>query len=59
MDGQLSLLDLLDEQPEDLASGEDLFEPDGRRRCPSCRRRLTYWGGRLFCPDAYCPGGAS
>ncbi len=58
MDGQLSLLDLLDEQPEDLASGEDLFEPDGRRRCPSCRRRLAFWGGRLYCLHVGC-GGAS
>ena len=38
---------------------EDPFRPDGPRRCPSCRRRLAHWGGRLICANAYCPGGAS
>ncbi len=55
---QLSLLDLLDGQPEGLDSVEELFEPNGRRKCPHCRQRFTHFGGKLYCLHVGC-GGAS
>jgi len=43
---------------EEIVTVEELFEPDGRQRCPRCRKRLLPFGGRLYCVNAYCPGGA-
>jgi hypothetical protein len=38
---------------------DDLFNPDGRRRCPHCRHKLSWWGGRLKCVSPYCNGGGA
>jgi hypothetical protein len=38
---------------------DELFQPSGRRRCPHCRRKLAWWGGRLVCTSPYCAGAAS
>jgi len=44
---------------EESIPAEALFKPDGRKRCPHCRHRLTFWGGRLVCLAIGCSGGAA
>jgi len=57
---QLSLLDVLDEQPEADIPVEQLFAPNGRQRCPHCRQRLTPFAAKLYCLHVGCTsGGAS
>ena len=54
---QLTIFDLADETPADEEiSAEDLFEPNGRQRCPGCRRPMTPFAGRLYCLSIGCPG---
>ena len=53
------ILDLFgDTSAEDEVPVDELFNPDGRRRCPHCRRKLAWWGGRLVCTSPYCTGAA-
>ena len=55
---QLELTLYPDEQiagPE-IAHVEELFEPDGHRRCEACRKRVHAFGGPLMCANPYCPG---
>jgi len=60
MPDQLTIYDVLvDDASEDEPPVEMLFAPDGRRRCPHCRQRLTAFGGRLYCMRPGCSGGAS
>jgi len=33
---------------------EELFEPNGHRRCERCRRRLVAFAGRLLCANPHC-----
>jgi len=53
MHEQLSLL--IDDDPIDEASVEEMFQPNGRDRCQHCGRPLAWFGGRLLCINAYCP----
>ena len=55
---QMSIFDLTaPEVPaEDEIPADALFAPNGRQRCPHCRRRLQAFGGRLVCVAAYCTG---
>jgi hypothetical protein len=57
---QLALSLFPDEQTSSSTEEEvdtaALFEPNGRRRCPYCRRRLKPWGGRWYCMHVGCTG---
>jgi len=54
---QLSLLEDTVE-PEEVST-EELFAPNGHRRCEHCRRPLTAWGGLLYCLSIGCPAGVA
>ena len=58
MAGDQLILDLFGEQSEESETPvDDLFEPNGRRRCPAGKRPLACFGGRFYCLHAACSGG--
>jgi len=63
MSEQMTIFDLVEQdsarEETGTAPAAELFKPDGRKRCPHCRQRLTYWGGRLVCIHVGCAGGAA
>jgi len=54
--GEQLALDLFAAEIEEEISVDELFRPNGRRRCPHCRKRLHPIGttGRLVCASPYC-----
>jgi len=57
MNEQLNLLNA--DADEETISTEELFRPNGSQRCPTCRKRLHWFGGRLMCLHPPCPRVAS
>jgi hypothetical protein len=41
---------------EQIVDTEELFAPNGYRRCPYCRKRLHASAGRLLCVNPHCTG---
>ena len=60
-DAQLSIFEVINPETstEHVIDTDRLFEPDGGQRCEHCRRRLAWFGGRLWCVSPYCQGEVS
>ena len=63
MSEQMTIFDLVEQDSAREETGtppaEELFKPDGRKRCPHCRQRLHAFAGRLYCLAIGCSGGAA